>query len=303
VVSKKKHKLVKETPNEPSLAKRSKGGLVTKKPKPKSPFKLVDEPSNEGVPVEEPAYKEEDADLEMALDLSLMEQGVETQGPACLVVIKELESGRIQPLLEVQGKGKEKVFKEQVAHDLLTLQTPMKKSLADQFIFQRHPPMPTESSTHVELPSIDAELNLTDSEIESDVEASKINAGSQDEGSQPPPSHVVHAGPNLEHIDLETTDASNQHKPEQMDEGFTTTAYPNVHENLKLPTEDHVKLKELASSTGTMSSLQNLDKDLSFTNQFLWKIHMKKIQGKQMRKQRFSQWFQSPFIKTLHQFL
>ncbi|GJW39261.1 hypothetical protein Tco_0065106 [Tanacetum coccineum] len=31
------------------------------------------------------------------------------------------------------------------------------------FIFQRRPPMPTESSAHVESPSMDAELNLTDS--------------------------------------------------------------------------------------------------------------------------------------------
>ncbi|GJR60687.1 retrovirus-related pol polyprotein from transposon TNT 1-94 [Tanacetum coccineum] len=172
-VSGKKRKLVKETPNEPSPAKRSKGGLVTKRRKPKSPLKVVDEPSDEGVPVKEPAYNEEDADLERALELSLMEQGAQTQGPARPVVIREPESGRIQPLPEVQGKGKEKVVEEQAAHDLLTLQTPMKKSLADQFIFQRHPPMPTESSAHAESPSMDADLTRTDSETESDVEASK----------------------------------------------------------------------------------------------------------------------------------
>ncbi|GJV91123.1 retrovirus-related pol polyprotein from transposon TNT 1-94 [Tanacetum coccineum] len=45
------------------------------------------------------------------------------------------DSGRFQPLLEVQGKGKEKVIEEQAAHDLLTLQTPKKHSPADQFIF------------------------------------------------------------------------------------------------------------------------------------------------------------------------
>ncbi|GJZ01242.1 retrovirus-related pol polyprotein from transposon TNT 1-94 [Tanacetum coccineum] len=33
--------------------------------------------------------------------------------------------------------------------------------------------------------------------------------------------HVVHAGPNLEHMDLGTSDASTQQKPEQMDEDFT----------------------------------------------------------------------------------
>ncbi|GJR06533.1 hypothetical protein Tco_0529517 [Tanacetum coccineum] len=55
--------------------------------------------------------------------------------------------------------------------------------------------------------------------------------------SQPPSSHVVHAGPNLEHMDLEASDTSIQPNPEQMDEEFTTTAYPNVQENLKLPTK------------------------------------------------------------------
>ncbi|GJS57377.1 hypothetical protein Tco_0652161 [Tanacetum coccineum] len=40
-------------------------------------------------------------------------------------------------------------------------------------------------------------------------------------------------------------------------------------ENLKLLTEGEVRLEEPASSAGTLSSLQNLDKELSFTNQFL----------------------------------
>ncbi|GJU13663.1 retrovirus-related pol polyprotein from transposon TNT 1-94 [Tanacetum coccineum] len=62
-VSEKKRKLVKETPDEPSSATRSKGGLVMKKRKPKSPLKLVNGPSNKGVPVEEPAYNKEDAEL------------------------------------------------------------------------------------------------------------------------------------------------------------------------------------------------------------------------------------------------
>ncbi|GJU50469.1 retrovirus-related pol polyprotein from transposon TNT 1-94 [Tanacetum coccineum] len=128
-VLEKKHNLVKETPDEPSPAKRSMGGLVTKKRKPKSPLKLVDEPSNEGILVEEPVYNKEDADLERALE------GAQTQGPARPVVIREPKSGRIQPLPEVQGKGKEKVVEEQAAHDLLTLQTLTKKNLADQFIF------------------------------------------------------------------------------------------------------------------------------------------------------------------------
>ncbi|GJU32775.1 hypothetical protein Tco_1176364 [Tanacetum coccineum] len=53
-----------------------------------------------------------------------------------------------------------------------------------------------------------------------------------------------------------------------MDEEFTITAYPNVQKNLKLPTKDQVILEEPASSMGTLSSLQHLEKDLSFTDQF-----------------------------------
>ncbi|GJR37287.1 hypothetical protein Tco_1212971 [Tanacetum coccineum] len=70
-------------------------------------------------------------------------------------------------------------------------------------------------------------------------------------------------------MDFDVTNASTQQNPEQMDEEFTTTAYPSVQENLKLPTDDQVILEEPASFARTLSSLQNLDKELSFTNQFL----------------------------------
>ncbi|GJW99406.1 putative reverse transcriptase domain-containing protein [Tanacetum coccineum] len=242
-VSEKKQKLVKETLDEPSPAKRSKGGLVGKRHKPKSLLMLVDEPSDEGVPIEDPAHTDEEADLQRALELSLKEQAERTQGPARPVVLREPESGKYQPLPEVQGKGKEKVVDEQAAHDLLTLQTPMKMSPIDQFIFQRSPPMPTEPTGHADSPSLDTELALTDSEMESDKEVPVINTGDQDEGqagpnlgeqdegqagpnpgiqdegqagsnpvdvaeSQPLPSYVVHVGPDLEHMDIEATNAS-----------------------------------------------------------------------------------------------
>ncbi|GKC98593.1 hypothetical protein Tco_1168868 [Tanacetum coccineum] len=163
--------------------------------------------------------------------------------------------------------------------------------------------MHTKPTGHADSPSLDVELPLTDSETKSDEEVPVINARDQDEGqagpnpgkqdegqagpnpgikdegqagsnpgdaaeSQPQPSHGVHAGPNREHMDLEATDASSQQKLEKIDEEFTTIAYPNVQENLKLSTKDQVILEELASSTGTLSSLQNLDKDLSFTDKF-----------------------------------
>ncbi|GJX16110.1 copia protein [Tanacetum coccineum] len=195
----KKYKLVKETSDAPSPVKRAKVGKVTKQCMSKSSLQLVDEFIDEGVLEKEPAHDDEEADLQRALELSLKDQGERTQGLDCFVVIREIDSGRIQPLLNVQGKGKEKVVDEQAAHDVLTLHTPKQKSPADQFILQRHTPMPTEFSGHVKSPSLDAKLALTDSETKSDKEASKIHAGYQEEGQTGPnPSEQDEgqAGPN-----------------------------------------------------------------------------------------------------------
>nr|GFD19054.1 hypothetical protein [Tanacetum cinerariifolium] len=81
-------------------------------------------------------------------------------------------------------------------------------------------------------------------------------------------SHVVHAGSNHKHMDLDVADVSPQPSTEQMDEGFTATAYPKVQENLKLTVEEQVLLEEPASSSGTLSSLQHLSKDISFGDLF-----------------------------------
>nr|GEX60973.1 hypothetical protein [Tanacetum cinerariifolium] len=169
--------------------------------------------------------------IQRVLDLSLKEQAERTQGSARPVVIREPDSGRFQPLLEIQGKVKEKAVEEQAAHDLLTLQTLKNKIPVDQFIFQRRIPIPAEASRPAESPSLDAELALTDSETESEGEAGP-NPGVQDEGqagsnpgdaagSQPQSSHVVHVGPNLKPMDLEATDATHLQTPKQLNEDFT----------------------------------------------------------------------------------
>ncbi|GKF68479.1 retrovirus-related pol polyprotein from transposon TNT 1-94, partial [Tanacetum coccineum] len=97
----KKHKLVKEASDTPSPAKSSKVGKVTKKRMTKSPLQLVDEFVDEGVPEKEPAYNEEEANLQWALEQSLKEQAARTQGPARPVVFREPDSGRFQPLPDV----------------------------------------------------------------------------------------------------------------------------------------------------------------------------------------------------------
>ncbi|GJU02247.1 retrovirus-related pol polyprotein from transposon TNT 1-94 [Tanacetum coccineum] len=309
-----KPKAAKQTkPSVPKAAKVTKPA-DDKTPKPTSsqppkPTPAPTEPSkkDQGVPEKEHVYNEEEANLQRALELILQDQGERTQGRARPVVIREPYSGRIQWLPDVQGKGKEKVVEEQAAHDLLTLYTPKKKSPADQFIFQRCTPMPTEPFGHAKYPSLDAELALTDSETESDEEAGP-NHGKQDEGqarsnpgdaveSQPQSSHVVHAGPNLEHMDMEVTDTLTQQNPEQINKEFTTTAYLNVWENLKLPTKDQAILEDPASSTGTLSSLQNLDKELSFTNQFF----VEKPQKEEPNKTNTELEVQSMVMVPIHQ--
>ncbi|GKE91926.1 copia protein, partial [Tanacetum coccineum] len=262
---------------------------------PKSSLQLVDKFVDEGVPEKELVHDDEEADLQRALDLSLKDQGEQTQGPACLVVIRETDSGRIQPLPDVQGKGKEKVVNEQAAHDLLTLHTLKQESLADQFIFQIHAGDQDEGQVGPN-PGEQDEGQAGPNPIEQDEGQAGSNPGDAAE-SQPQSSHVVHVGPNLEHMDSVATDASTQQNPEQMDEKFTITAYTNVQENLKLLTEDQVIIEEPASSTGTLSSLQNLDKELNFTNQFF----IEKPQEEEPEKTNTKSEVQSMVTVPIHQ--
>ncbi|GJU19475.1 hypothetical protein Tco_1152817 [Tanacetum coccineum] len=87
--------------------------------------------------------------------------------------------------------------------------------------------------------------------------------------SLPLPTPSVLAGPDLELSVVEITGPSSQPQPEHMDEGFTASAYPDVHKNLKLTVDEQVIPEEPVSSTGTLSSLQHLAKDFSFGDQFL----------------------------------
>ncbi|GJU10701.1 hypothetical protein Tco_1133097 [Tanacetum coccineum] len=190
----------------------------------------------------------------IAKPLQLVDEFVDEDVPEHEPVYSDEEAD-----IQRAGKGKDKVSDEHVSLDLLTLQTPKKKRHVEQYIFQSRTPTTIEPSGHVESLSLYAKL---------DESHSRSNPGDATE-SQPQSSHAVHARPNLEHMDFEVTNASTQQNPEQMDEEIITTAYPSVQENLKLPTEDQVILEEPARSAGTLSSLQNLDKELSFTNQFL----------------------------------
>nr|GEV25660.1 reverse transcriptase domain-containing protein [Tanacetum cinerariifolium] len=202
---------------------------LSQQPKPKpAPAKSVGEFVDEGIPEKEPRFDNEEAEVQRALEESLKSVYNAPRGPLPSVVIRELESGKCQPLPEM----------------------PKKKSLVDQFIFQRRTSTPTESSGHDESSSLYVKLRLINSEVESDEDVSGIDVGVQNKGQagpKPGEQDEGQAGPN--------PDVSTQPYLELMDEGFTTTAYPKVQENLKLTVEEHVILEKPASSTETLSSL------------------------------------------------
>ncbi|GJR09755.1 hypothetical protein Tco_0792407 [Tanacetum coccineum] len=72
-------------------------------------------------------------------------------------------------------------------------------------------------------------------------------------GPDPGVSHVALAGPN----------------PEPTHEEFMAHMYPDVHESLKFPADEHVILEEPLSSSGTLFSMKNLDDAYIIGDQFI----------------------------------
>nr|GEX21314.1 hypothetical protein [Tanacetum cinerariifolium] len=196
----------------------------------------------------------------------------EPHGPLPPVVIGEPESRKYLPLPEVPGKGKSNVTEEQVAHDLLSLQKHKKKIHADQYIFQMRISTPTGSSGHDE-PSY-TELEQSERE-ESQKAVPGADEGGQDAGAQdegpaglnPDEISEGQAGPNPDNAEADVQSILSLVVHAGSDR-FTAMAYPKVQENIKLAVEEQVLLEDPASSSGTLSSLQHLSKDISFGDLF-----------------------------------
>ncbi|GKA14423.1 retrovirus-related pol polyprotein from transposon TNT 1-94 [Tanacetum coccineum] len=109
----KKRKQAKETTEATPPAKRAKAGKVAKKRTLKRSQQLVDEFVDEGIPLTEPGFGDLEADTQRAIEESLKDAHGAPRGPLPPVVFRENDTGKFQPLLEVEGKGKEKVDAEQ----------------------------------------------------------------------------------------------------------------------------------------------------------------------------------------------
>ncbi|GJW01247.1 hypothetical protein Tco_1556498 [Tanacetum coccineum] len=230
------------------------------------PLKLVDK--DEKVHHEpEPQGEGDDPNLTRAIQISLASFQEQGQEPVGGVAIREPVSDTIQKLPVVEGKGKGIATDEQATESLLDLHKPKKKSIADQYIFQRRTPVSQATATGPSAhPEHDTSANIirdtpspTDAETEVDTDITNSTANTK----------VLYAedvqGEEISHIVVL------EEKTAELDEGQAGSdpVYLKVHESLKHTMEKHVHLENPLSSSGTLSSMKNLDDTFTFDDQFL----------------------------------
>ncbi|GJZ81598.1 hypothetical protein Tco_0646592 [Tanacetum coccineum] len=114
---------------------------------------------------------------------------------------------------------------------------------------------------------VDNQVNLEETTTKLD-EGQDRSDPSKTAESRPPPEQVLieedQAGPDPR----QSHEALAGPNPEPMHDDFVTTVYSQVHENLKHTTKEHVQMDNPLSSTGTLSSMKNLD-NFTFGDQFI----------------------------------
>ncbi|GKC02394.1 hypothetical protein Tco_0994004, partial [Tanacetum coccineum] len=210
-----------------------------------------------------PQGEGDDPILELAKKLSL--DSLQEKAPVGGVAIRERVAEEIRKLPDLEGKGKAIVTEEQVAHSLIDL-SKMKKKIVHESSSTTDLER-TESGTETTAPKVDKERDeeasttvtleermAVHAEDQAGLDPGKGNESIEDQARPDPgESHAALAG-----LDLEP-----------MHDDFYATAYPDVHENLKLRIDEHVIVENLESPSGTLSSMKNLDDTDTFGDQFL----------------------------------
>ncbi|GKA80555.1 hypothetical protein Tco_0787247 [Tanacetum coccineum] len=260
----------------------------------------------------------DDANLERAIKLSLdpafLPQG---RAPVGGVTIREPISETTPKLHEVVGKGKAVVTKEQVAHSLIDLSK--KKRTTDQFILVRRDQTPPDLTTGpssqadddtseklIHESSSTSDSKRTESETEAtapksdkdqdDVDTSTVTSRVSIPVSDPEQAHEALARPDPEPMKEDQTGLESRKlhvslagpNPEYMDDEFLTTAYPKVHEYLKLITDERVIDDKPESHSGSMSSMKNLDDIFNFGvgTRFTTSLHNPNHESKKLGRER-----------------
>ncbi|GKA86104.1 hypothetical protein Tco_0807815 [Tanacetum coccineum] len=202
------------------------------------------------------------------------------------VAIREPDSRRIHRLPNVEGKDQYILHSQTPVTQDVTLDTstsPSTQPEDDTFanvVYDTPSPTDAETGANTEGSNSEADTEILDFAEEKGEDVSNTvaleertvkldegQAGSnpgntlesrppEDEdqaGSNPGKSHWALAGPN----------------PEPMHENFIATVYLKVYKSLKHTIEEHVFLEIPPSSSGTLSSMKNLDDAFTFGDQFI----------------------------------
>ncbi|GJS81089.1 retrovirus-related pol polyprotein from transposon TNT 1-94 [Tanacetum coccineum] len=236
----------KETSTKTTLLQKAGKGKVAKVRNVKSSFQLVDEPD------EEPAHFEPESKPEQ------------------------------------EGVGEEYDMERAIQMSLESFQ---RRSTTNQFIFQRQTPATEEASTRpsaqphddtstniiCDSPSsvdaetgedVDEKVNLKKKTVELDQDRAGSDPGETHE-SRPLPEQTLkvedQAGPDpgISRVALAGPDPEPTHKE------FMPDLYPKVQDSLKFLADEHVILEDPLSSTGTLSSIKNLEDAYAIGDQFI----------------------------------
>ncbi|GJZ63518.1 hypothetical protein Tco_0619939 [Tanacetum coccineum] len=245
--------------------------------------------------------------IKLSLDPAFLPQG---RAPVGGVTIRDLVSETTPKLPEVVGKGKAIVTEEQVAHSLIDLSKKKRttdqfilvrrdQTPHDSTTGPSSQPEDDTSEKVIHESSSTSDSERTESETEAaapkgnkdqgEVDSSRVTSGVSipvstqgQAGSDPEKAHEALAGPDPEPMQEDQTGQHWEKKnrkahvslagpnPEHMDDEFLATAYPKVHENLKLITDERVIEDNPESHSGSMSSMKNLDDTDNFGDQFLY---------------------------------
>ncbi|GJT99756.1 hypothetical protein Tco_1110095, partial [Tanacetum coccineum] len=246
-----KSKVTQEKPSKPSHVKHPKRGKVQKVRKGKSSLKLIDE--DEEVHHEpEPQGVGEDYDLNRPIQISLETFQAYGQAPIGGVAICE--------------QVEEDDASANIVRD--SLSSADAETGADTDITTSTVNIEVLYAEDVQGEEISHTVVLEEKIAELDEGQAGSDPGKTPE-SRPPPEHEDmdedQAGPNPR----QSHEALVGPHPEPMHDDFIATVYPKVHEILKHTMKEHVYLENPLSSSGTLSSMKNLDDAFTFDDQFL----------------------------------
>nr|GEW30296.1 retrovirus-related Pol polyprotein from transposon TNT 1-94 [Tanacetum cinerariifolium] len=153
------------------------------------------------------------------------------------------------------SKGKAISTEEKVAHSLLALHTPKRRSTTDHFVLQRQTIVTDEVSTGpFAQPQDDTSINIVrESPSLTNAETEKVFMDKDQARPDPGERRVALVGPD----------------PESTHDEFMADLYPKVQESLKFLADEHVILEDPIRSTGTLSSMKNLEDAYVAGGQFI----------------------------------